>query len=374
VKLLEFIGSAKLAITLVSVLILLSIAGAMLPQEGPVQPADLDAWRTAHPFWSFIGSHLGLFQVFHSPLFLAVILLTGINTLTCTILHLLKRKNNAGSNATIKTTGFAILHLSLIVLFAGGFVSTAFSLDGYIVLTEGQHFIETPEHYLRLNRGPLRKAKHKRFKVRLERCSADYSPDWRLLQIHASLRPDEENQRIIEALRIDINNPAEYRGFSFTLDQTGFSPLIRFSKNNQLIGESYIALKTLQEGHFREYRDTVRAPLPGKMIITLYPAHTILADGEIKKTGEEPDNPALIVEVLDNSGNVNLRQTVKQGESIELGQHTLSFTGLRRWASFRVMEDPGYPIILIALWLGILGLGMRYVPEVAGWIKSPGNE
>lgn len=369
---LEFIGSARLAIVLVSLLILLSAAGALLPQEGPVQPAEIAAWRVSHPAWSFIGGYLGLFKVFHSPLFLAVILLTALNTLTCTILQLFKRKNGGG--AIIKTTGFALLHLSLLVLFAGGFASTAFSLDGYIVLTEGQQFSERPNHYVRLSKGPLRTATHRGFTMKLERCSAEYSPDWRLLQIHAQLRPGLKNQGDTGLLTAGINHPAEYSGFSFTLDQTGFSPLIRFSKDNRVIFESYIALKTLQEGHFREYRDTIRTPLPGKTIITLFPDHALAADGVLKKTGEEPGDPVLLVEMADNNGNVNWHRHVKLGESIELGSYRLEFAGLRRWASFRVMEDPGYPIILIGLWLGIAGLVTRYAPDVAEWFTSPGNE
>ena len=89
-KLLEKLSSSKLALVMVLLLILFSIVGAVLPQQGRMEFKDIALWQMAHPMVTTLMRPLGFFRVFHSWPFIIVILILGANTLTCTLLRFVK--------------------------------------------------------------------------------------------------------------------------------------------------------------------------------------------------------------------------------------------------------------------------------------------
>jgi hypothetical protein len=114
---LRFLSSSKLALVLVLVVILFSIAGAVMPQEGIMEAKDIVAWQQEHPVLTRALEPAGFFHVFHSWPFLITIVVLGINTLTCTVLHFVK---DGGLSALkgprgIEKSGFFLLHISLIL-------------------------------------------------------------------------------------------------------------------------------------------------------------------------------------------------------------------------------------------------------------------
>ena len=365
------IGSSRLALVLVGLLIALSLSGAMLPQEGMYDPADITRWQEGHSLLTSILEPLGFFHVFHSIPFLITILLLGINTLTCTVNHFIKGGGFAylTGREAVKNIGFILMHLSLIALFAGGAWTASASMDGYILLTEGQELKETPGSYLRLVKGPLRTEPHKEFLIRLNRVRIKYRQKQYPVDIasHIEIRVNREKVR---RDTVRVNHPFTCEGLTFTHDRTGFSPrlLIREKRTGRLLVNSFIALKTFRRGQVeREYRDFL--PLPffkQKVIVTLYPSHTRV-DGQVKKTGEEPENPVLLVEMEDESGGSVSMGEIFPGGWLNLGDYSLGFTELRRWTAFQVTDDPGYPVVWIALWAGVIGFIMRYIPDLKRW-------
>jgi len=143
--------------------------------------------------------------------------------------------------------------------------------------------------------------------------------------------------------------------------------LIRQKENEKLLVNSFIALRTFQEGEIRKYQDYL--PLPffkQRVVVTLYPRYT-LVNGRVEKTGEEPENPLLVIKMEDNSGRVISQGQIKLGEKIEMSEHIFGFEELRYWSSFKIVQDQGYPIVVIALWLGVAALVLRYIPELRKW-------
>ncbi len=164
------IGSAKLALALIFLVMLLAIAGAIIPQEGLVWPRQIDEWQQNYPLMTGLFKPLGFFRVFLSIPFLLTIFLLALNTLTCTIRYFAEQGYWLAFKGpeALKNSGFMVLHISLVLILAGGCWSAAASMDGYILLTEGQIFQESHEHYLRLREGPFRKDVHKGFRFRLD--------------------------------------------------------------------------------------------------------------------------------------------------------------------------------------------------------------
>lgn len=371
------LGSSRLALAVVALLIVLCIIGAMLPQESMYNPSDIAHWQEHHPFITTLLKPLGLFHAFNSIPFIITIILLGINTLTCTLNHFSKRGGIAcfkGPDA-IKNIGFVLLHLSLILLFAGGAWSASARMDGFIVLTEGQGFKEEHGNYLRLVEGPLRQEKHKGFLLSLEKVHITYWQGKYPTEMTAGIKVGPAPNRMTPA-EISINHPLTYRGVDFTLDQVGFSPrlVIRDRKSGRILINSFVALKTFRYGPDREYRDFLPLPIfKNRVIVTLYPAYRTI-EGKIEKTGEEPENPILLIEIEDQTGKVVLSKHLPFKGKTGGGDHIFEFIGLRRWASFKVVEDPGYPLVLAAIWLGLIALILRYAPDLRGWFGASGGQ
>jgi hypothetical protein len=368
--LLAVLGSSKLALVLIVLLILFSIAGAVLPQEGKLEPSKIELWQQDHTTLTKMLEPAGLFHVFHSWPFLITISILGVNTLTCTILHFIKDGGFAAFKGprAIEKAGFMLLHLSLIILFIGGFLSAATRLDGHIVLTEGQSFREHHDSYVRLVEGPLRPEHHEDFVLTLKQIEIKYEKRRYQTDVTSSIEILSKGKKAADGT-VKVNRPFTYKGIAFTQDQTGFSPriVIREKESGKLMLDSFVALKTFQKAHEREYRDFLPLPfLKNRVIITLYPSYS-MENGRTIKTSEQPEKPLLLIEEKDESGK-DISQTYLPLKSrIELGEYSFDFTGFRRWSSFKVVEDSGYYIVCVSMWLGLGALLLRYVPDIRKW-------
>jgi hypothetical protein len=370
---LRFLSSSKLALVLVLVVILFSLVGAVLPQDGMMESKDIAAWQQEHLALTRALEPVGFFHVFQSWPFLITIVLLGVNTLTCTVVHFVK---DGGLSALkgprgIEKTGFLLLHLSLILLFTGGFWSAATKLDGYIVLTEGQRFTERHDSYIRLVEGPLRREHHKEFVVALKRVDTKYEKQRYQTDVTSNIEIISEGKRSTSGV-VKFNKPFTYKGISFTQDQTGFSPriVIRETESGKVRLDSFVALKTFRKAEEREYRDFLPLPfLKNRVIITLYPSYT-MENGTAIKTGEELAKPLLLVEEEDESGQVIPRNHLPFKGQVVLGQYSFGFTDIRQWSSFRVIEDSGYFLVFFSLWLGTAALLLRYVPDFLRWFGT----
>ena len=74
----SFISSSRLALILVGLLILISIFGAILPQEGLFNSEEIKIWQEDHGFLTGLLGPLGMFRAFHSIPFLILIILSHL--------------------------------------------------------------------------------------------------------------------------------------------------------------------------------------------------------------------------------------------------------------------------------------------------------
>ena len=369
----KILSSGRLALILVGLFISLSIAGALLPQEGLWTRDDIKTWQESHPLPTRLLKPLGLFHVFNSVLFLSLIVLLGINTLACTLLYIYKEGGLSwlkGPKA-VRNFGFVALHLGLLLLLAGGFWTSAFRMDGYIILTEGQRFIEEHQNYQKIQEGPFRQENHQGFSVLLEKVKIEYEKERFPLQVSSELQFLGNNNQIKKAA-VKVNHPVKFQGLSFTQDKTGFSPrlVIRNTSDGRIMIDSFIALQTFNYQGEKEYRDFLPLPfLNSRVIVMLYPSY-IEEAGHYKKTGEEPDNPLLLIEKETEKGKPEFQGGIAMGEIITIGDYSIEFSDLRSWSAFRVGEDRGLIILQIALWIGLISLILRYIPDLLKWFSS----
>lgn len=366
-------SSSKLALALIVLIILFSIAGAVMPQEGMMESKDITVWQQEHPALTRVLEPVGFFHVFHSWSFLITIVVLGINTLTCTVLHFVKDgglsvlKDPRG----IEKAGFFLLHISLIMLFAGGFWSSATKLDGYIVLTEGQRFTERHESYLRLVEGPLRPQRHREFVVALKKIRVKLERARYITDVASNLEFLTDGVKKTEGI-VKYNKPFTYKGLSFIQSETGFSPRLEISdrQSGRTLANTFVALKTFHETGARQYRDFLPLPFFRHMVIvTLYPSFRC-ENGEPRNTSEDPKNPFLRIEMKDESGKVVSHDYVPFKDEVDIGDYSFSFSDLRRWSAFRVVQDSGYPVVCVSFWVGMVSLLLRYVPFFRRWFAK----
>jgi len=331
---------------------------------------DIALWQMGHPNITRMLRPLGFFHVFHSWPFIVSILTLGVNTLTCTLFRFVKEGGFSSFRGpgSVRRMGFFSLHLSLIILFAGGFLTSATRMKARIVLTEGQTFEERHDNYLQLVEGPLRTERHTGAIVRLEKVQIKFEKKRYPIDVTSTLEFLSNGDAAVKGV-IKVNYPFTYKDLAFTQDKTGFSPrlVIRDKKSKRLLFNSFIALQTFDTPAGKVYRDFLPLPfLKQTFIVTVFPSFSIDGGG-VRKTGEDPDNPLLRIEMIDPIRQVSAHDDMTLGGSISLEEYIFFFTELRRWSGFMVVDDPGYLPVCVALWMGLGALILRYVPDLKRW-------
>jgi len=369
----ELAASGKLALVLIAALMVFAAVGAMLPQERLMAASDILAWKIQHPAVSAYADPFGLFHVFDCWPFLVTIILLTVNTLTCTVLSLHKQDWFRGLRGwmMLRRVGFVTLHLSLLLLLAGGFLSASADLDGKVYLIEGQEFVDARRSYFQLNTGPMRKAPHTGLRVRLKEVDVRYDRDWYVVGVKSTLEFLDDGEPA-EVGVVEINSPFTREGLSFTQDENGFAPrlAIRHTARDMMMADSFVAMKTAPAERGRTFQDVLPLPYSKQQIkVSLYPDH--VRDGDdVRKVSDVPERPLLLVDVTEATGEVVERRELPLGGEVQIGQFTLAFPELRRWASFRVSDDPGYPLVCAALWIGLVAMLMRYGGDIRTWLRE----
>ena len=125
-------------------------------------------------------------------------------------------------------------------------------------------------------------------------------------------------------------------------------------------------MQTLTSTAGRQYRDYL--PLPffeNRVTVQLYPPGHVDS-----QTGTASAEPVIFIKTADAEGNTLTRSPLPLNQTTTADGYEFEFAELRQWASFRVSNDPGYPVVWGALWLGLGALLLRYLPELSQWNRA----
>ncbi len=370
---LRLIGSGKLALISILLFMLFAMAGAMLPQEGQMPAAEIARWQVEHDWTTRLASPLGLFHVFSCWPFLITLLVLAVNTLASVVRRFYIQGGWAALRGprAVERIGFHLLHVSLILLLAGGFWTAAADLDGKILLTEGQVFTDAHDQFLELHEGPLRREQHSGISVRLADIDIQYAKQRYQVAAKSTLDVLADGAKVGGG-EVEVNRPFTHAGLSFTHDANGFSPrlIVRGASGRRLLLDAFIALQTEKTATGYLYRDVIPLPLPGRRVVaTLYPSFERVGD-KVRKASDVVDNPLLVLSVWDEQGSVVEEKQVALGGRTRIGKYGFEFADLRRWVSYRVTHDPGYPLVCAAFVLGLFALILRYYDDLRQWVEE----
>lgn len=334
-KIYDALASAKLAMALLVVILVCCVVGVTVYRG---QPANE---RIFNAFW------------FNSLLVLLV-----VNVACCFFGRIWGRR------VTIVSFGMILFHLCFVTMFLGIVYNSLFYFRGNIRLTEGETLANSdPQSYDRTDHG--RSFSYKTLKGETS-----------LVAMHAGYKIDGKDKRV--AYEVEVGEGADRKrdmvyvtkylesdGVKYFRDREGYSLLVVLSdkSGNELYG-AYVPLQSYKQKNesFRYATGTKEmesgfffpqgTPNPlFDLLLVYHPSPLKERGGEIafqvRKPHEEggKSTPELL-----SAGKVAI------GAVFAADDYTLSVREVRYWASMQVAYEPGQPIILSSLWVGLFGV------------------
>ncbi len=348
----DFFFSRKFSLALLVLLILFSLLGTVVPQEHLYGGDEFRKWQHDYPTFYRAAIPLGLTRLYTSTGFIAVAVLLFLSLGLCTfrrVRTLLQGKGGYGQ------WGSVLFHFSAIVILAGAVTSLWTKFDGNILLTEGQSFSGNTGEYASIQRSPYFAFPAPDFTLTLQK----FRPTYGAVPIYVSDVAIERNgSRIPEAVR-DFH-ALSYGGYAFYQKGHGFSPsfLVR-DRWGGVVFQSFVSFRSgIGPDGEVQYEDYFQIPGAGLEVRgRLYP-DLVAAKDSITTKSVLPVNPGIDIRIKKNGEEV-YQGILMRGQSIELDGFSLAFQDLRYWSEFRVVRDPGVPVIYLGFIIGALGLTMK---------------
>jgi cytochrome c biogenesis protein len=414
-RLWRFLGSTGLAVVLLVAVLLGALVGTLFPQLTPDMAADPAAsarWLTAawekYGFLFGLYRALGLFDVYHSPWFLALVAALVLNTVVCTVdrLRVLWRAVTArpriehadtfyermpnrislaiasveqGEQALRRVLGrrhypvmaehqngvtylFAernrlarlatlVTHTSLVLLVLGTLWS---SLGGW------------RERAVALGPGQVYDVGHgQSFAVRSDGLEIERYPTGQPSDYRAHLAVLEKGTEV-KRKTVRVNDPLTYRGVSFYLYSYG--PAGRVRATNAEGQPVLLQAEAGQEGTPGEVTLNFAGEGDGQEIVV--PSLDLVMRLVFYYQG-----PSLFVQAT-RSGETKPfgAGSIRGGDSLEIGDVTFEFA-LDRYIVLQVVHDPGFKWVILAGFLVMGGLIFSfYFPHKRLWARVTADE
>jgi cytochrome c biogenesis protein len=389
---LRIFESVRLAIVLFILLALTSILGTLIPQG-----------RSAAEYAARYGGLSGLFvklqltRLYHSPWFLALLVLFALNTVVCTFVRLgpklrrafrpsletdekalqamrirgrariarplpeaagRVRAELAARHYRLKTSGAAprlaglaqkrrwglfgsdTVHLGLLIILAGGVISGFTSRRADLALRVGQT-ADIPRAA---------------FQVRLDKFETEYYPQGTVKDWKSTVTVVENGAAVLTRI-VEVNHPLTYKGFSFYQASYGWDwddPLLEVQVKKPA-DAAYLKTLSLRVGE----RAAVDDPDFTHVVVRRFVPDFVLGEGnQVQTRSFEPNNPAVLIEVFKGGQKVysgwSFAKYPDFGEGHKAGQAPFSLV-LKNYRApeYSVLEaakDPGAPFV----WIGCI--------------------
>jgi cytochrome c biogenesis protein len=411
----RFLGSTKLAVVLLIAVLLGALVGTLFPQLTPgmaANPAASARWLTAaqekYGFLFGLYRVLGLFDVYRSPWFLALIAALILNTVVCTVdrLRVLWRAVTArprieqvetfyermphrvslpvasveqGERALRRVLGRRHYHVvaehqnGVTYLFAErnrlARLATLVTHTSLVLLVLGTLWSSLGgwrERAVALGPGQVYDVGHgQSFAVRSDGLEIERYPSGQPSDYRAHLTVLEKGAEVIRKT-VRVNDPLTYRGVSFYLYSYGPAgrvratdaegrPVLLQAEAGQEVTPGEVTLNFAGEGDGQEI---VVPSLDLVMRLVFY-----------------YQGPSLFVQATRNGETRPFGAgSVRGGDSLEIGDVTFEFA-LDRYIVLQVVHDPGFKWVVLAGFLVMGGLVFSfYFPHKRLWARVTADE
>ena len=296
--------------------------------------------------------------IFSTLWFNGLLALLVVNVACCFFGRILGRK------LTLISAGMILFHLSFVSMFAGIIYNSLFHFHGVIRLTEGETLPSgQPQSYDRIDQGRFFDYARLKGQTTLVRMQTGYKVDGLDKRVAYEIAVGEEGSKKQGLVYITKN--LAYDGFRYFNDKEGYSILVVLhdKQGRELFG-AYVPLQSLKQKDESYLYTTGRENGPGTLLFPQDRAKPLFnlqvayrPDPNQERAGDvffqarplgKSDAPP--------AGSAIEKSKTAVGEKFDLGEYFLSPKEVRYWVGMSVRHDPGLPIVLASLWVGLGGM------------------
>ncbi|MFH0925730.1 MAG: cytochrome c biogenesis protein ResB [bacterium] len=344
-KIINFLNSIKLAITLLAALAIASIVGTLIPQTASQEELLAHYGPVRYNIFNF----LRFFDLYHSWWYVGLLAILAVNLLLCSIKSIsrlsrvfksprirmtdecwkgLKNRDtftlkgdlhNAitflserlkkerfslkeekeekkaylfAQKGTYSYLGVYLAHLSILIIFAGAVISFYFGINGYMNITKGS---SGNCFYLEIDNRPSALG----FAVRCDDFVVEYYDDQkeRVKDYLSTLTIIDQGKEVLKK-KIEVNDPLEYKGFRLFQSYYGKSVkegravLVLNKGNDQTFTPLNFELGVGEEKAFLEGKNAVKIKL-----LAFEPDFYVEGPGKYSSKSDQFNNPAAQVAI-----------------------------------------------------------------------------
>lgn len=399
-RFIDFLGSFKFAGIVLSVIVILSIIGSLIPQGGEaavIEKLSVIFGASGEKVYNVLKL-TGFNNIYSSYLFIFLIFLFGLSLAVRTwrllpfalkgfsgknvikfdnvvgtklskevILDILKKRDwrtvadherpnfFKTSKYSFGRFGVIILHAGILVVMIGALIGYICGFKGFMNILEGDS-----DDVAVLPSGEL---KPLGFDVVCDNFSVEYYDNSTRAKSYTTVVTIKENGVEVKKATIDVNHPLQYKGVAFYQTNYGFYPnknaKVLFSVNNGSEEREY------SENFGKMFK--IKGNYVGK-IVDFAPTLAADEEGRIYSSSNEMLNPAVLLEVYEVENPILrgwvLKNNPSSGDFKELG-FKLDFQGLYgvEYTGLSVKKDPGTPLVYMGFLFIILGIIFVYLPN-----------
>ena len=345
----DFLASVKLAIALLIILLVCCVLGVTV-------------WR---------GAEAGR-MIFATLWFNCLLILLVVNIACCFFGRIWHRR------LTVISTGMIFFHLSFIVLLLAIAFNSLFYFRGKIRLTEGESLPSSDlQSYDAIDKGRFFSFSKLR-------------GDTTLIKMHTKYEVFGDDKRAAYEIRVGekdngtegiiyITKKMTHLGVDYFNDKEGYSLLLMLSDNRgQEIYGVHVPLQSLVLGkdlfqYFTGYTDATGAvkkdviPFPAPPEKPSYALQMVYRPSKDKERFGE-----ILYEVhpLDKDGMPQRDKMIAEGKvtvggKFRVGDQFVEIKEVRYWVGMTVRYEPGKPIVLGSLWIGLAGMIITTIGRIA---------
>jgi len=343
----DFFASAKLAMALLTIILLCCLAGVTIFR-------DKHAWEA----------------IFSTLWFNGLLVLLVINVACCFFGRIWGRR------ITLISLGMILFHLSFVTLFLGIVYNSLFYFRGSIRLTEGETLENSrQENYDFYDHGRFFSWSRIKGSTTLNQVMYDYKVGGKDKRAAYDVTIGTGAKRVHDVLYVLKN--LEYKGFKYFRDKEGFTALTILSdrQGKELFG-SHIPLQSLKQNEntylytigtkdgptFLQFPPKPAAPVV-EVNVSYDPDLKNLRQGKVffqSRAFREGEESGIMRDQVLHEGKMAI------GEKFPTGNYTLSVKEIRFWAAMFVRYEPGQPIVLTSLWVGLFGVILTTLARIFG--------
>lgn len=282
-----------------------------------------------------------------------------------------------GRRITLVSFGMILFHLSFVTMFLGVVYNSLFYFRGNIRLTEGETLANSdPQSYDIVDKGRFFSYSRLKGETALHQMHAGYKADGKDKRVAYDVEVGEGGDRKRDILY--ITKYLQYSGVKYFRDREGYSLLVVLSdKSGKELYGAFVPLQSYKQKDesFRyatgtsEMESSILFPQDAQnqlltLLLVYHPTPLKERGGEVDFIISKPADVQKKSEVVLAKGKKPI------GASIAAGDYSLAVREVRYWAAMQVAYEPGQPVILSSLWIGLFGVTLTTLGRMLRRRKS----